>query len=223
MQAIYDAHLRRFPLDTGKISFAGFKDLKPWHAIFGDRQTCLCKWCENFLCYQDALRLAATYLAPLLDSGDGAGIAVADDSRDDDGADGDGGTSGGTGESRLAKLVRICQLKSKQMFVNEFICGGSTQNAKERCIKQNCPDCSFQVWWAALKKELVDAYGKLRPGVDKVRLPCASCPAPPALRRTTLALRRLHCATRAVARFVVVVVHRAVALPLHLAGVADKD
>eukprot|EP00966_Prymnesium_polylepis_P144665 3340721-Prymnesium_polylepis.1 len=29
LQAIYDAHLRRFPLDKGKISFAGFKELKP--------------------------------------------------------------------------------------------------------------------------------------------------------------------------------------------------
>jgi hypothetical protein len=179
LEAIYNAHLRRYPMDKGKISFSGFKDLKPWYAIFGDRQTCLCKWCENFLCYQDALRLAASYLAPLLpsgdgpdggdDSGDGDGPdAAADDSGDDDGADSgdDRGTNGGTVESRLAKLVCICQLKSKQMFVNEFVCGGSIQDAKPDCIMQKCK-CSFQVFWADLRKELVDAYGKLRPGVDK--------------------------------------------------------
>ena len=66
LQSIYDSHLRRFPRDKGKVSFAGFKDMKPWYAIFGDRQTCLCKHCENFLCYQDALRVAATFLATML-------------------------------------------------------------------------------------------------------------------------------------------------------------
>jgi hypothetical protein len=39
LQSIYDSHLRRFPSDKGKVSFAGFKEMKPWYAIFGDRQT----------------------------------------------------------------------------------------------------------------------------------------------------------------------------------------
>jgi hypothetical protein len=167
LQSIYDAHLRRYPLDKGKLSFAGFKDLKPWYAIFGDRQTCLCKWCENFLCYQDALRLAATYLAPLLEAGDGNGDG--DGSGDDDGDSSEGDTTGAADASRLAKLVRVCQLKSKQMFVQEFICGGSMQSARRECIMQDCSSCSFKSFWAKLRKDIVDAYGKLRPGVDKVR------------------------------------------------------
>ena len=32
LQSIYDAHLRRFPQDKDKLSFAGFKNLKPWYA-----------------------------------------------------------------------------------------------------------------------------------------------------------------------------------------------
>eukprot|EP00966_Prymnesium_polylepis_P224316 5188896-Prymnesium_polylepis.1 len=107
LQAIYDAHLRRYPQDRGNISFAGFKELKPWYAIFGDRMTCLCKWCENFLCYQDALRLAASYLAPLLSA-----------DADGGGDDSDGESAAPAIESLLAKLVRISQLKSKQMVVN---------------------------------------------------------------------------------------------------------
>ena len=160
LQAIYDAHLRRYPQDQGSISFAVFKELKPWYAIFGDRMTCLCKWCENFLCYQDALRLAASYLAPLLSAGADGG---------DDDSDGESAAS--ASESLLAKLVRISQLKSKQMVVNEFVCGGSIRDAKRDCAMQNCSGCRFQQLWSkGLRKELLDAYGKLKPGVDKVWL-----------------------------------------------------
>ena len=163
LQSIYDAHLRRFPQDKDKLSFAGFKDLKPWYAIFGDRQTCLCKWCENFLCYQDALRVAATYLAPLLPSPDEA---------DGDAGDTDEEAAPGLiddGQSHLAKLVRVAQLKSKQMVVNEFVCGGSIATAKHDCVMGKCEQCGFGTLWSkGLRKEVVDAYGKLRPGVDKV-------------------------------------------------------
>ena len=55
LSAIFSAHIRKFPRDVNNISFAGFKRLKPWYAIKGDRETCLCKWCENYKCYQDAL------------------------------------------------------------------------------------------------------------------------------------------------------------------------
>ena len=58
LRAIYSAHLRKYIQDIGSISFSGFKALKPWYAIKGDRETCLCKWCENFKCYQDALKVS---------------------------------------------------------------------------------------------------------------------------------------------------------------------
>ena len=95
LQAIYDAHLRRYPQDQGNISFAGFKRLKPWYAIFGERATCLCKWCENFLCYQDALRLAASYLSPLL-AADADGESDVEEE-----------SCANNGETLLSKLVRI--------------------------------------------------------------------------------------------------------------------
>ena len=210
LQSIYDSHLRRFPRDKGKVSFAGFKDMKPWYAIFGDRQTCLCKHCENFLCYQDALRVAATFLATMLIA-DPAAAAEEDDAAADepaaapaaapaavpaavpaaappaaaaDAADADADqptTAAATqptttadddaGKLHLAKLVRVAQLKSKQMFVNEFVCGGCISTAKQDCIMGTCNKCGFdRLWGKGLRKEVVDAYGKLKPGADNVWL-----------------------------------------------------
>ena len=64
LRAIYSAHLRKYSLDAGSISFSGFKTLKPWYAIKGDRETCLCKWCENFKCYQEALKVTTLCPSP---------------------------------------------------------------------------------------------------------------------------------------------------------------
>ena len=47
LRAIYSAHILKFPRDISRIGFTGFKQLKPWYAIKGDRETCLCKWCEK--------------------------------------------------------------------------------------------------------------------------------------------------------------------------------
>ena len=207
LQSIYDSHLRRFPSDKGKVSFAGFKEMKPWYAIFGDRQTCLCKHCENFLCYQDGLRVAATFLATLLYA-DPAAAAEGDDATAEEpaaepattpaaapatsatapdaapDADADQPTAvaatqptaaaaadGDAGKLHLTKLVRVAQLKSKQMFVNEFVCGGCISTAKHDCIMGTCNKCGFDTLWGkGLRKEVVDAYGKLKPGADKVWL-----------------------------------------------------
>ena len=58
------------------------------------------------------------------------------------------------------------------MIVNEFVCGGSIQDAAQCCAKGTCKKCGFnQVWKDGLRKQVVDAYGNLRPGVDKVLWP----------------------------------------------------
>lgn len=170
LRAIFDAHIRRYPSDVGRLSFSTFKGLKPWYAIKGGRETCLCKWCENFLCYQDALRLAVSYLQPLLPAtgeDEGAREVV---SEEEDAGDSPS-VSDTPSESPLAKLVRICQLKSKQAIVNEFVCGGSIQTAKHTCVSGLCSQCGFdKLWSARLRKDIVDAYGKPRAGVDKIWL-----------------------------------------------------
>eukprot|EP00966_Prymnesium_polylepis_P189901 4400550-Prymnesium_polylepis.1 len=171
LKALYDAHLRRFPSDKGKIGFSGFKELKPWYAVFGGRETCLCKWCENFKCYQDGLKVAVEHLKSLL------AAEAGDDGDDDDGDDDAGsGDQAPAVETPLAKLVRVFQLQSKQMICNEFVCGGDLNRAERNCYRCTCGDCGVKKLWSqGLRKDLVDASGKLKPGVDKVRLP----PSPP--------------------------------------------
>lgn len=167
LQSLYKTHLQRFPQDAGRVSFAMFKRLRPWYAIKGMRQTCLCKWCENFLCYQDALRLAAGYLEPLLpayEHGDG-------EESDEEGANRVTVGQGEAAERPLAKLVRICQMRSKQEIVQEFLCGGSVPNASKACVMGECPHCGFsQLWSKGLRKDIVGAEGNVKSGVDKAWL-----------------------------------------------------
>ena len=164
LKALYNAHLQRFPSDKGKIGFSGFKELKPWYAVFGGRETCLCKWCENFKCYQDGLKVAVEHLKPLL--------TEARDDGDDDGDDDAGsGNQAPAVETPLAKLVRVFQLQSKQMICNEFVCGGDLNRAERDCYRCTCGNCGIKKLWSqGLRKDLVDASGKLKPGADKVWL-----------------------------------------------------
>ena len=157
LQDIFNAHLRRNPEDKGRIGFAGFKKLKPWYAIFGDRLTCLCKPCENADCYLNALHLVADYLAPLV-----AAQAGEDDASDDE--EGDGGATNAAGQSRespLARLVRVCRHRSKHEFCNEFVCGFSLGQAERKCYKCECSECGFAQLWSKGRR----LAGLAKPGI----------------------------------------------------------
>ena len=191
LRAIYSAHLRKYPQDAGRVSFSGFKTLKPWYAIKGDRETCLCKWCENFKCYQEALRVCASYIEPLLSSneeGAAEGDNVASDSIEnaDPTAERPAGAADPAAAAnpanpassatdpaslQLQKLVHIAGLRSKQDIVNEFVCGRSIGTAKYECVLGSCAQCGFRnLWSKGLRASIVDDQGNLCAGVDKAWL-----------------------------------------------------
>jgi hypothetical protein len=80
---MYTTFQKRFPLD--KLSYTEFKLLKPWKLKKAFRETCLCRTCELFGMYREALHKVGTALEPLLAPGDGL---------EDQGADGDGDGDG---------------------------------------------------------------------------------------------------------------------------------
>ena len=189
LRSIYSAHLRRFTEDVGHLSFAGFKTLKPWYAIKGDRETCLCKWCENFRCYQDALRVCAGYVEPLIEKS-AAEEDAADEAHNDTASTDNANLANPANPAnpadrpadpanpaiepaavQLQKLVRIAGLKSKQEIVNEFVCGSSIATARHDCVAGTCTQCGFRKMWSqGLRKSLIDSSGNLKPGIDKVWL-----------------------------------------------------
>eukprot|EP00966_Prymnesium_polylepis_P010105 233383-Prymnesium_polylepis.2 len=62
-------------------------------------------------------------------------------------------------------------MQSKLMLCNEFVCGKDLHRAARKCYRCECSDCGFPLLWTkGIRKTLLDAYGKLRPGVDKVWL-----------------------------------------------------
>ena len=163
LEDIFKAHLKRCPQDRSKISLSGFQGLKPWYAIFGERLTCLCRWCENFSLYSDVLRVIASYLEPLLDGSCGSdGESEAEGDAESD--------VPSTAMSLIAKLVSVSKLKSKTEFVEAFLCGNSLRDAAKNCYSSKCSKCGFANFWHQLRAKLVDSNGNPLPSMDRVWL-----------------------------------------------------
>ena len=147
-----------------QVSLTVFKRLLPWYIKFIQRETCCCKHCENFRLYLDALNKTADLLAVLLPD------ARADDADGDEDGERES-ESPSQPETPIAKLVRVFRLKSKQMFANEFVCGGSLSDAKPDCYNCKCGSCGLKKLWSdGLGCQLVAADGTPKPGIDPVWL-----------------------------------------------------
>lgn len=146
-----------------KLSYAMFKRLAPWNLKRAYRETCVCRCCEEFRLYKDALHTVADLLAPLIPS--------PEECNDVEEADEDSGDTTSEQDEPAPELVRLhnfCKLSSKSKMADGLVCGGNLHTAERECIRGNCPSCGFNSLWSGptgLRRQLVDSNGMLQPGI----------------------------------------------------------
>ena len=138
------------------------------------RETCLCRSCFNLRCYREALQVLAKILV----------VLVKASSREDaegDAEDAEGGAAEGSDEAdkpeppdpAVVKLLDFCQscYSGRRRRITELVCADQLEDVASDCLKGLCNCCGFaQIWSKGLRPKLVDAYGKLRPGISRAWL-----------------------------------------------------
>lgn len=146
-----------------KLSIDKFRLLKPWNVIKAYRETCLCRMCEMFRLFIQALRLLPPLLEPLLthlDSNEDEDIFV---SR----AECEEGHRGS--DAQLSALIEFCSLDSKTQMVQRLVCGGQIMDAGMTCVQGKCANCGFKKMWSqGLRTQLVGRDNKLFDGVSSI-------------------------------------------------------
>ena len=128
-----------------------------WHLKHAYRETCLCRTCFNLRCYREAQKVIAEILRllvapPQADSDD----AVISDP-----------------EPTAVALIDFCDSAQagRRRGTTEMVCADSLDEVELKCVHQDCSKCGFpQLWSKGARPKLVDAFGKLRPGVSKIWL-----------------------------------------------------
>lgn len=160
-EELYQTFKQQYPNDD--LSLAMFKRLKPWNLKKAYRETCLCRSCELFSLYREALSKVASLLQPLCtscehsDDGEGTDAADANDAVSDRAVT----TVAHEVHPMLAKLVEFCGCARKREMVDALVCGGNLDAAKPSCVRGSCPDCGFKKIWQPVRQTLVDSDGKL--------------------------------------------------------------
>lgn len=187
-KALYAKFLALYP--AYKISYTVFQRLRPWYVRRSKQETCLCKHCENFQGYQEALHsiaevcafthagthlarntnrfLSVRFSAPSLNYASQIFEEALDPPSTDgevlDYEDADTSTiSSWEGREVLLKLLDFCRLKSKSEMVQQVLCKGAFEGAgKQDCINGQCASCGFdQLWSQSLRKHVVDSDGNV--------------------------------------------------------------
>lgn len=162
-KALYRLFCERFP--ACNISFALFKQLKPWYVRRAKQETCLCKHCENCKVHKEVMSSLVELFKdvvgpPCLDCEDDAEDA-GDNDNDEDRVE----AQGWRGKVELMKLLRLGGLQSKADMIKFVLCEGALEGAgKTPCIEGACSRCGFdKIWSKGLRPHVVDAYGNIRP------------------------------------------------------------
>ena len=166
LDEIYRIFQKTYPLD--KLAFTKFRLLKPWNVIKAYRETCLCRCCELFRLYVQALLIVGKLLEPL--------VTHAEHAADAEGADAEAEadeTEAEASDPDLVWLVDFCKAQTKSEMANALVCGGCLEKAKPDCVNGKCPNCGFRRRWSrGLRPRLVDSdkaspdCGKLLDGVS---------------------------------------------------------
>lgn len=155
-----------------------------WELKHAYRETCLCRTCFNHRCYRESLEVVYKILAMLLKStveadsapDEGDVVVETDDAEGDDAASliSTASMTAANVNPKLNGLVEHCHSRSDvalRSSVTELICADSLDDAAAECIRGECDRCGFGVMWSkGYRKEVVDACGKLRPGVSPLWL-----------------------------------------------------
>lgn len=155
-----------------------------WELKHAYRETCLCRTCFNHRCYRESLKVVYKILVLLLKSSveadsapdEGDVVVEMDDAEGDDAAslNSTASTTAANVDPRFNGLVEHCRSRSdvaSRSSIIELICADSLDDAAANCIRGECDRCGFGVMWSkGYRKEVVDAYGKLRPGVSPLWL-----------------------------------------------------
>ena len=127
-----------------------------WHLKHAYRETCLCRSCFNLRCYREALKVIAEILRAL----------VAPPEADSEDA------SASAPEPTTVALLDFCDARDagRRRATTEMVCADSLDEVELKCVRGECK-CGFaRLWSKGARLKLVDAFGKLRPGVSKMWL-----------------------------------------------------
>ena len=168
LDEIYRTFQKTYPLD--KLAFQSFRLLKPWNVIKAYRETCLCRCCELFRLFVQALLVVGKLLEPLVMSTEHAADA--------EGADAEAEAVEAEAEATdpdLVWLLDFCKAQTKSEMANMLVCGGCLEKAKPNCVNGKCCNCGFAKRWSrGLRPRLVNCdkkspdCGKLLDGVSAV-------------------------------------------------------
>ena len=167
LDEIYRVFVKTYPMD--KLGFTQFKLLRPWNVIKAYRETCLCRICELFRLFMQALHIVARMLKPLVSQPEHTNDGEGDDAQAEAAAAAD------DIDPQLEALVRFCSLELKSLMVQELICGGCLSEAKPVCVDGKCTACGFaKLWSRGLRPKIVNMdkkspkHGELLDGVPTV-------------------------------------------------------
>lgn len=181
LDELYQAFKEKNPNDT--LSFAQFKMLKPWNIKKAYRETCLCRSCESFALYREALQKVAKFLKPLCTLTEQQEDEEANmeneemllsgrsfDSKDDDATQPKSSVGPPTAGFNhiIARLQQFCCVAHKSQMADAMVCGGKLECAKPDCVAGTCTDCGFKKCWAPVRAELVDSSGQLQDGASQL-------------------------------------------------------
>jgi hypothetical protein len=168
LDEIYRVFQKTYPLD--KLSWTKFRMLKPWNVIKAYRETCLCRCCELFRLFVQALNIVGELLKPLVTRG-----GHIEDAEDADAEVEAAAMEAEMSNTDLVWLANFCKAHNKSEMVNMLVCGGCLESAEPNCIAGKCGRCSFAKHWSrGLRPRLVNMdkksadLGKLLDGVPPV-------------------------------------------------------
>lgn len=161
LDEIFRVFKKTYPLD--KLAYTQFRLLKPWNLIKAYRETCLCRVCEMFRLYIQALHVVAELLKPLVEpverGADGNGDAEAEvEEAEAEAADPD-----------LKRLAWFCSLPMKSDMVKEMICAPCLTEAQPECVDGSCSTCGIgKIWSRGMRPKVVGTDGELLEGVSPI-------------------------------------------------------
>ena len=168
LHEIYRIFQKTYPLD--KLGWTEFRRLKPWNLIKAYRETCLCRCCELFRLFVQALQVVGKLLEPLVRKPDHLEDAQGDDAEAEA-----ANLAAEAADPDLLWLVNFCKAETKSEMANMLVCGGCLETAKPDCINGKCRSCGFAKHWSrGLRPRLVNMekesndLGKLLDGVQPV-------------------------------------------------------
>mmetsp|Transcript_38778 Transcript_38778/g.95860 ORF Transcript_38778/g.95860 Transcript_38778/m.95860 type:complete len:983 (+) Transcript_38778:493-3441(+) len=182
MDALFSQFQTENVLCGTALSYSSFKKLAPWNLRRVKRETCLCRTCELYKCYHDAMDTvpaifslpdATPAASPAAEAPAAANAspavgapAAAPASPAADAPAASLGSACSNYTSKVSSLLEFCRLKSKREQADYLVCGGCVAEAAEACVNNTCSSCGFGALWSSpddgLRVHIVDSDGHMR-------------------------------------------------------------